>query len=184
MLLKGKIKLKVWGWLLKKDQVSEDDKRGKQCETSNMSDWCVLYQETLKRADAKSNTQYISMALNKSQNLKLNICTTVWFYVLCRCRKSAVQTEPLYSKFSYRSAVDLRWTLESDSETGLYSFICAADKPFLPNRSFQVLHMWPRPRYKLRVISLSTYVEILLWHDVSHSSPCCDCSIVRLLIGC
>lgn len=33
MLLKGKIKLKVWGWLLKKDQVSEDNKHGKLSET-------------------------------------------------------------------------------------------------------------------------------------------------------
>ncbi len=67
MLLKGKIKPKVWGWLLKKDQVSEDNKCGKQFKTNNMNDKFVL-SETLNHADVKSNTQCIcdlNMVLNK-----------------------------------------------------------------------------------------------------------------------
>lgn len=36
MLLKGKIKLKVWGWLLKKDQVSEDNSCGEKNEASDV----------------------------------------------------------------------------------------------------------------------------------------------------
>lgn len=35
MLLRGKTKLKVWGWLLKKAQVSEDNKQGKLSDTKN-----------------------------------------------------------------------------------------------------------------------------------------------------
>ena len=71
MHLKGKIKLKVWGWLLKKDQVSEDTKRGKllwdrpSCWfTNNMSDWFVFYQETFDHGDVKMHNIFMTLKGN------------------------------------------------------------------------------------------------------------------------
>ena len=57
MLLKGRTKLKVWGWLLKKDQVSEDDKHGKlsyHLFTYSMIGASVVHQGTFNPADAQS----------------------------------------------------------------------------------------------------------------------------------
>lgn len=70
MLLKGKTKLKVWGWLPKRDQVSEDENYGKmRCTTS-----CIL---TLRNVDLSSTWTFLVRLLKS--NIKKHICQFTMF---------------------------------------------------------------------------------------------------------
>lgn len=149
MHLKGKTKLKAWGWLLKKDQVSEDDKHGKQSETicptcwftSSVSDWYVLHQEPFNHADTKSKAQCIC-DLNVELNFKVNICALVSFYSMHHQRKPpcwvSLQTDnETELVIFFRPSQQLTVTVQREVQTS--AAYCAKNYMTTPSKTCKTL---------------------------------------------